>query len=276
VVDRAVLVTGAGSGIGLATARAFASAGDRVFGSVRDQTGREALSQAVAGGRTPEAVELDVTDEEAVRGAVASVIDRAGTIDVLVNNAGIAPTGAVETSSDDDWRQAFEVNVLGAVRVTRAVLPSMRAAGRGVIANVSSINGRFAVPFMGAYSASKHALEAMSESLRYEVARYGIRVVVIEPGQFDTPIFAKMRDQPEPGAHSPYVDTELATRRSSPRPGEAADPAIAAAVILAAVRGERAEFRHPAGQDAELYLQTRARLPDEEWFELVEAFQPDA
>jgi NAD(P)-dependent dehydrogenase (short-subunit alcohol dehydrogenase family) len=246
-----------------------------VFGSVRDDAGRAGLGTEVPGHRTPEAVPFDVTDEAGVRQGVEAVLDRAGTIDVLVNNAGIAPAGPVETATDDDWRRAFEVNVLGAVRVIRAVLPSMRAAGAGVIVNVSSINGRFAAPFMGAYSASKFGLEAMSEALRYEVEDQGIRVVVVEPGQFDTPIFGKMRSLPEPAADSPYATAELAMRRSSPRAGQAADPAIAAAVILEAVDGRRAGFRHPAGQDGELYLRTRAELPDDEWFALVKAFQPE-
>jgi len=274
-VDRSVLVTGAGSGIGLATARAFALQGDRVFGSVRDEAGRAALTMAVQGGPSPRAVQLDVTDERAVRSAVEIVIEEVGAIDVLVNNAGIAPVGPVETSTDDDWRRVFEVNVLGAVRVTRAVLPSMRAAGGGVIVNVSSINGRFAVPFLAAYSASKFGLEAMSESLLYEVEDYGIRVLVVEAGQFDTPIFDKMRALPDPDPDSPYATSELASRRSSPKPGEAADPAIAAAVIVEAVNGDRTGFRHAAGQDAQLYLQTRAELPDDEWFALVKAFQAE-
>jgi len=274
-VDRSVLVTGAGSGIGLATARAFALQGDRVFGSVRDEAGRAALTMAVQGGPSPRAVQFDVTDERAVRNAVEIVIEEVGAIDVLVNNAGIAPVGPVETSTDDDWRRVFEVNVLGAVRVTRAVLPSMRAAGGGVIVNVSSINGRFAVPFLAAYSASKFGLEAMSESLLYEVEDYGIRVLVVEAGQFDTPIFDKMRALPDPDPDSPYATSELASRRSSPKPGEAADPAIAAAVIVEAVNGDRTGFRHAAGQDAQLYLQTRAELPDDEWFALVKAFQAE-
>jgi len=274
-VDRSVLVTGAGSGIGLATARAFALQGDRVFGSVRDEAGRAALTMAVQGGPSPRAVQLDVTDERAVRSAVEIVIEEVGAIDVLVNNAGIAPVGPVETSTDDDWRRVFEVNVLGAVRVTRAVLPSMRAAGGGVIVNVSSINGRFAVPFLAAYSASKFGLEAMSESLLYEVEDYGIRVLVVEAGQFDTPIFDKMRALPDPDPDSPYATSEMASRRSSPKPGEAADPAIAAAVIVEAVNGDRTGFRHAAGQDAQLYLQTRAELPDDEWFALVKAFQAE-
>jgi len=136
---------------------------------------------AVPGGPSPRAVQFDVTDEGAVRSAVEIVVEEVGAIDVLVNNAGIAPVGPVETSTDDDWRRVFEVNLLGAVRVTRAVLPSMRAAGSGVIVNVSSINGRFAVPFMAAYSASKFGLEAMSEALQYEVEEHGIRVLVVEP-----------------------------------------------------------------------------------------------
>jgi NAD(P)-dependent dehydrogenase (short-subunit alcohol dehydrogenase family) len=267
------LVTGASSGIGLAAACAFGAAGDRVFGSVRDHDGAAGL---VAAGYGCEPVYFDVTDEDAVRRGVAGVLDLAGRIDVLVNNAGIARSGPVETTADEDWRQSFEVNVMGAVRVTRAVLPAMRSAGAGVIINVSSFNGRFAVPFMGAYSASKFALEAVSEALRLEVEAFGIRVVVVEPGQFDTPIFDKLRARAGPDLSSPYAGRELASRRSSPGPGDAASPAIAANVIVAAAHGERPGFRLPAGDDAALYLETRARTTDDEWFELVKAAQPPA
>jgi NAD(P)-dependent dehydrogenase (short-subunit alcohol dehydrogenase family) len=265
-VGQVVLVTGASSGIGLATASAFAAAGDRVFGSVRGPEGAAALADAGLG---REAVLFDVTDESAVRRGVAEVLDLAGRIDVLVNNAGIAPSGAVETTADEEWREVFEVNVLGAVRVTRAVLPAMRAAGTGAIVNVSSFNGRFAGPFIGAYSASKFALEGLSEALRLEVEDFGIRVVVVEPGQFDTPIFAKMRDHPDPDPTSPYAANELASRQSSPQPGAAADPSIAARVIVAAAKGERKGFRLPAGDDATLYLDVRAKTSDDDWFELV-------
>ena len=184
-----VLVTGASSGIGLATAAAFARRGDRVFATVRDGRGREAVgAAAVAGGAPIEAVTLDVTDGASCGAAVEAVLAAAGRIDVLVNNAGISHLGAIETTPDDVWRRLFEVNVLGPVRMARAVLPAMRAARRGTIVNVSSANGRAPAIFGAAYSGTKAALDVVSEVLLHEVEPFGIRVVVVAPGQFDTPI----------------------------------------------------------------------------------------
>ncbi|HUP84022.1 MAG TPA: SDR family oxidoreductase, partial [Acidimicrobiales bacterium] len=268
-----VLVTGASSGIGLATAVAFARDGDRVFATVRDGRGREALQQA---GAPIEAVTMDVRDDASVRSAVDGTVAAAGRIDVLVNNAGISHIGAVETTPDDVWRQLFEVNVLGPVRVLRAVLPSMRAAGSGTIVNVSSMNGRVPATFGGAYSATKFALEGLSESLLFEVEPFRVRVVIVEPGQFDTPIFSKMQSALAASADptSPYAEREAKMLGASlPAGNGPADPADAAAVIVAAARGDRPGFRHVAGADAEAILAARVGAgSDEAWFDLVRAF----
>ena len=273
-----VLVTGASSGIGLATAAAFARRGDRVYASVRDGRGREAVQQAaVAAGAPIETVTFDVTDEASVRAGVDAVVAGAGRIDVLVNNAGISHIGAVETTPDDVWRRLLEVNLLGPVRVLRAVLPSMRAAGSGTIVNVSSANGRAPAPFGGAYSATKAALDAMSEVLLHEVEAFGIRVVVVAPGQFDTAIFGKMQADAAAGRDpaSPYAEREAKLLEAS-LPGAsgttAGDPASAADVIVAAATGAAPGFRHAAGADAERILGARAGASDDEWVDIVRAF----
>jgi NAD(P)-dependent dehydrogenase (short-subunit alcohol dehydrogenase family) len=272
-----VLVTGASSGIGLATAVAFARRGDRVYGTVRDGRGREALQGAspTDDGARIEAVTLDVRDEGSITTAVDAIVGATGRIDVLVNNAGVSHVGAIETTPEDVWRELVDVNLLGTVRMLRAVLPVMRANGSGTIVNVTSANGRVPPAFGGPYSATKFAVEGMSESLLFEVEPFGIWVVVVEPGQFDTAIFGKMsadaaaRHDPT----SPYAEREAALLRASlPGPEGAADPADAAEVIVAAAKGERSGFRHPAGADAERILGARASMDDDAWLEVVREF----
>ena len=276
-----VLVTGAGSGIGLATATAFARRGDRVYASVRDGRGREAVQQAAATAGAPiDTVTFDVTDASAIAAAVDAIVATAGRIDVLVNNAGISHLGAIESTPDDVWRRLHEVNVLGPVRMIRAVLPSMRGAGSGTIVNVSSVNGRAPAAFGAAYSATKAALDALSEVLLHEVEPFGIRVVVVAPGQFDTPIFGKLQAQLRSSwdPSSPYATRERALLEAS-LPGAggsaASDPAVAAEVVVAAATGERPGFRHAAGADAERILGARAAAGDDEWVELVRSFLRD-
>ena len=266
-----VLVTGASSGIGLATSIAFAKRGDRVFGSVRDDQGAGRLLAAASDHNVrTTAIQFDVTHDDEVRRGVASVIAEAGRIDVLVNNAGVGHFGPIETTTDEQWCAIFEVNVFGVARVCRAVLPAMREARSGVIVNVSSINGKIAGSFGGPYCASKFALEALSESLLFEVEPFGVRVVVVEPGQFDTPIFDKGRAVPL--VDSVYTERETRFRSNLPEPGAARDPTVAAEVIVAAADGTRSGFRYPAGSDAEFLLAARAKATDDEWLELVRSF----
>src|SRR5436190_11915177 len=173
--DQVALVTGASSGIGEAAARELLAAGFTVYG-----TSRKAVAGEQRGGVT--FLPLDVTDDVSVAAAVGEVLARSGHIDVLVNNAGFGVTGAAEESSVEQARALFETNVFGLMRVTRAVLPVMRAQGSGRIINVSSIVGLIPVPFMALYASSKHALEGYSESLDHEVREHGVRVLLVEPG----------------------------------------------------------------------------------------------
>ena len=188
-----VLITGTSSGFGRLTAETLLDEGYAVFATMRDPHGRNAEAaralQDHAGGTegTVHVLELDVTDDESVQTAVGAVLDRTGGhLDVAVNNAGIGAAGLSEAFTLDQWAEIYDINVLGAQRVSRAVLPSMRAAGRGLLVNVSSIMGRVVIPFAAPYTASKFALEGMTESLRYELAPTGIDVVIVEPGGFGT------------------------------------------------------------------------------------------
>jgi short-subunit dehydrogenase len=179
-MSQTILVTGASSGIGQATARLLAERGFTVFGTARKP--ESAQSQGVT------MVALDVRSDESVRACVEQVVGKAGSLDVLVNNAGYAVTGAAEETSVDEAKAQLETNFFGVVRMVNAVLPGMRAAGAGKIINISSLAGNTAIPYSAFYSASKFALEGYSESLWYEVRPFGISVSLVEPGFVNTPI----------------------------------------------------------------------------------------
>jgi NAD(P)-dependent dehydrogenase (short-subunit alcohol dehydrogenase family) len=177
---RVVLVTGVSSGIGLACATHLAGRGFRVYGTSR----RPAARGADPGNVT--ILAADVTDDRSVKDAVATVLDREGRLDIVVNNAGMGIAGPVENTSIEQAKGQFEVNFFGALRVCRAVLPVMRKQRSGYIINIGSIGGLLAIPYQSMYSASKFALEGLSEALRMEVRPFGIRVVIIEPGDHKT------------------------------------------------------------------------------------------
>ena len=201
-----VIVTGCSSGIGLETTIVFARTGATVYATMRD-TSKAGPLLAAAGdlGEHVEVVELDVTEDRSVAQAAQQILGATdGVVDVVVNNAGIGRLGAVEDLDAADARAVMETNCWGPLRVVRAFLPSMRARRSGVVVNVSSLAGRLpAMPSLGFYAASKHTLGAVSEALRYEVARYGVRVVVIEPGYHQTHVEANL---PVPDTASPYAD----------------------------------------------------------------------
>jgi NAD(P)-dependent dehydrogenase (short-subunit alcohol dehydrogenase family) len=183
----AVLITGATDGLGRAAAIFLAGNGYRVFAAGRSAEKRVSLDRLAEEKRLPiETLELDVADDASARRAVARVLDRAGALDVLINNAGIAYIAVMEEIRLDDLRRQFETNVFGVVRMIQAALPSMRERRRGRIINMSSIAGKIASPLMGPYASSKFALEGLSDSLRLELTPFGIHVVLIEPGIIHT------------------------------------------------------------------------------------------
>lgn len=183
-MTKSVLITGARSGMGLATALLLAENGCRVFAGVRGDSAE--LDSARARGLDITPVMLDVQDTASIRAAVAQVVDQAGGIDVLVNNAGFGLLATVEDGTDEEIFKQFDVNVLGLIRMTREVLPHMRRAGGGVIINISSFLGRMGLPLLAHYNASKYAVEGLTDSLRLEVGPFGIRVHSILAGLFGT------------------------------------------------------------------------------------------
>ena len=258
-----VLVTGCSSGFGKLTALVFARHGHTVFATMRD-TAKAGPMEAMAAeeGLDVRVLALDVTDAASVDAAVAEAEAAVGgALDVVVNNAGVELRGPIEACSDEELFAQFDTNVFGVVRVVRAVLPAMRERRSGVIVNVSSIAGLVARPFAGAYSASKHALEGLSEALHHEVRPFGIRVAVVEPGQFETDLLANATVAAGFGPDSPYRESsdrfDAAVRGLVPD-GKPAPAEVVADTIVAVAFDAEAGLRHVVGADAELVLSVRS------------------
>ena len=236
---KVALVTGASSGIGQATAELLAKAGYTVYGTSR--------RGGNAGGAAFTMLSLDVTSDESVEAAVQELIRREGRIDLLVNNAGfgVAPAGA-EESSIEQTKAIFDTNFFGIVRMTRAVLPHMRARGAGRILNIGSVLGFLPMPYGALYSATKHAIEGYSESLDHELRTLGIRVSVIEPAYTKTPFDANFL---EPDAKlDAYREVRAAVNRRVKKVMESADlPDVVAQVVLKAADAAQPKLRYTAG-----------------------------
>ncbi len=247
-----VLLTGASSGLGQVTAALLAERGYRVFG-----TSRRPAGDGPAG---VEMLALDVRDDRSVADAVDRVLSRAARLDVLINNAGYLLTGAVEETSIDEAQAQFETNFFGAVRMVGAVLPAMRSQRGGRIVTIGSLAGLLGVPFEGFYSASKHALEGYSASLRYEVRPFNIHVSVIEPGFFRSQLGGAKRT---PARTVPDYDTARASAAAS---FDAAivhgpDPARIAATVAAVIAAPAPRLHYRVGRDATTVPRMMALLP---------------
>jgi NAD(P)-dependent dehydrogenase (short-subunit alcohol dehydrogenase family) len=256
-----VLITGCSSGFGLEAALAFAKRGDTAVATMRNLGKADALRKRAADAGVEVDLEaLDVVDDASVAAAVAAVIERHGQIDVLVNNAGVGYGGSVEHMPMDNARALMETNFWGALRAIRAVLPGMRATRSGVIINVTSLAGRLpGTMYESLYSASKHALGAVSESLAAEVAPWGIRVVCIEPGFFATEISNNSDEVEEGTVGSAYeADATWFASFMSQSVSGGADPAIVADAIVAAADDPAPVLHQAIGDDAALYLSVLA------------------
>jgi NAD(P)-dependent dehydrogenase (short-subunit alcohol dehydrogenase family) len=264
-----VLITGCSSGFGMLAAIEFARRGDVVYASMRDTLkSGPLLDQARAAGVSVHVVPLDVTDPESVKAAVADVVAREGRIDVLVNNAGVGMHGPIEEAEDDETIRLFETNVFGLLRVTRAVVPQMRGQRNGAIVNVSSLAGRVSSPFGGLYSATKHAVEALSDALYFELHPFGVRVSVVEPGGFETRFGDNRIMERRFNAASAYADLErrFGERQSRlPGTGEPADARDVARAIVDAATTEQPRRRYLVGKDAELIGGFHKQMSDEDF-----------
>jgi NAD(P)-dependent dehydrogenase (short-subunit alcohol dehydrogenase family) len=242
VVNNVWLVTGAGSGLGQAIGREALQQGHRVVATARDTSSLDGFDDTV---------QLDVRDQQSVEAAVEETIRKQGRIDVLVNNAGHGLVGAVEELADDDLRTILDTNVFGVLRTVRAVLPYMRAQRSGHIVQMSSVGGVVANPGHAAYATSKFALEGLSEALAAEVAPWGLRVTIVEPGPFRTDFAG--RSMRYARSIDAYADTPAGRLRKgfADQDGhQPNDPARAAQIILAAVSDPNSPLRLPLGPEA--------------------------
>jgi NAD(P)-dependent dehydrogenase (short-subunit alcohol dehydrogenase family) len=244
------LITGANSGFGLLATELFARAGHPVAAGYRDPARAEHLFALANAGLPITPVQLDVTVPAQIEAAAAQF----GDVTALVNNAGFGVRGPVEHISDETYRQQFETNVLGVIRMVRAFAPQMRARRAGAIVNISSLAGVVTLPFSGIYAASKHAVEALSEAMYMELRPFGIRVALIEPGIFPTGFTTRVRTAPEFDAASPYA--AFGRRYGQALTGWIAEsasqsPALVAQAILRAVTNPATPFRQVLGPDAE-------------------------
>lgn len=255
-----ILVTGGTSGIGRAICRTLHAAGHRVYG-----TGRWVDTASRPEGYT--LVQLDVTDPVSVEAAVDYVIRDAGSVDVLVNNAGVGMAGSVEDSLIDEIQQVFDVNVYGMVRMCQAVLPHMRGRGEGLIVNVSSVGALMGLPYRGVYSASKAAVESITESLSQEAMQFGIRAVLIEPGDFRTNINKHRKVSVR--AHASVYGEEFSRiyQLIENEVSQGADPRIIGELVESITRTRYPRLRYNVGNlTSKAAVWLKFLLPDR-WFE---------
>jgi NAD(P)-dependent dehydrogenase (short-subunit alcohol dehydrogenase family) len=246
--SRVVFITGASSGIGRACAEHLSRVGWRVYGGSRSAP----ETPASAGGAT--LLRVDVTSDESVQAALRAILDREGRLDAVINNAGVGFAGAAEETPVEEARVVWETNFLGAVRVCQQALPSLRASG-GCVVNISSLGGIVALPFQAMYSASKFALEGYTEALRAEVRECGVRVVLVEPGDFRTGFTARRRVATASAESSPY---RAAFARALPiierNEQQGSDPALLARRIERILCDPAPRLRHRVGTRLELLL----------------------
>jgi NAD(P)-dependent dehydrogenase (short-subunit alcohol dehydrogenase family) len=246
--SRTILITGASTGFGRDTVETLTREGHRVFASFRDIAGRNKSHADALRGKDINVVELDVTNNKSVESAVSNVLSQAGRIDVLVNNAGIASAGVSEAFTPEQVRDLFEVNVFGIQRVLRAVLPNLRKQGDGLVINVGSILGRVTFPFFGFYGASKYAVEALTDSYRYELSQLGVDVVLVQPSAYPTSMYANAQQPSDTACGEAYGEigaipgkmfatfTEIFQSKNAPNPH---DVPAAIAKLVSQAKGSR-------------------------------------
>ena len=260
-----ILVTGASRGIGMATCLSLGRAGHEVYAAMRNPSRAPELGAAAAAESLPIIVlAMDVDSDESVRETVAQIVAEKGPLDALVNNAGIERRGSVEELDLAEFKAVMETNYFGPIRCMQAVLPSMRTQGGGCIINVTSVSGRIAAAPFAPYSASKFALEALSETLAQEVKAHGIRVAIVQPGITDTDMAKSITRAPDTSIypHNRRMANLFAASLQNPT-----GPEVAGDLIRKIIEGDSWQLRYPTGPDAEPFLGWRAGMTDEEWVE---------
>jgi NAD(P)-dependent dehydrogenase (short-subunit alcohol dehydrogenase family) len=261
-----VLITGTSKGIGLGAALAFGRAGHKVHATMRNPSQSPELAETAKQEHLPIIVsQMDVDSDESVGRAITDLQREHGPIDVLVNNAGVERTGSVEDLPLEEFRAVMETNYFGAIRCLQAVLAGMRQRRSGCIINVTSIGGRIAIAPLSGYTASKWALEALSEALAAEMKPFNVHVAIVEPGIIDTSMARRIEEKPNSSAYrqgARFASLYVAALRN-PVP-----PSVVADKILEIAESGTWQLRHPVGPDAVPFLEWRKGMTDEEWVEL--------
>jgi NAD(P)-dependent dehydrogenase (short-subunit alcohol dehydrogenase family) len=275
-VSKAVLITGCSSGIGWATAKRLSDVGLRVYATARNV---EKIAPLEEGGCR--LLPLDVTDEYSMISAVEEVEREEGAVGALINNAGYSQSGAVETVPMEKVRGQFETNVFGLVRMCQLVLPGMRRQGYGRIVNISSMGGKLTFPGAGYYHATKHAVEAISDALRFEVEGFGIKVSVIEPGLIRTGFANAAAGSMDGQEEGPYAGFGEAVARVTTENYErgpvsrlAGEPEAVAGAIERAISARNPRSRYAVTPSAHLFIGLRRLLPDRAWDAVVKTSYP--
>ena len=265
-MEKVAIVTGSSSGIGYETSLALARDGFYTFATVRNPKKAEKILQiAKKENLNIEIIELDVDDEKSISAAIEKIISKKQRIDVLVNNAGWGLFGSVEDVSMKDFRAQFETNFFGIISIIQKVAPIMRKQGAGVIVNVSSVAGRIGFPGSPAYISSKFALEGLSESIRYELGQFGVKIIIIEPGVIKTNFFSSMKIA-EPKPDSPYKEiTEKVIMGIKMMAELGTPPSEVATTILNAIKEENPRPRYIVGNDAQMFLEAKKTKTDTEF-----------
>jgi NAD(P)-dependent dehydrogenase (short-subunit alcohol dehydrogenase family) len=266
------VVTGSSSGIGFEIALMLARNDFQTYATMRNLAKSENIKSIASKENLPIHIEqLDVTDNKSVTNAIQAIVSKADRIDVLVNNAGYALTGAFEDLAIEEIKTQYETNLFGLIRTTQAVLPIMRKQKSGTIVNISSGAGRFGYPGGSAYVSTKFAVEGLSESMTYELEPFGIKVILIEPGVIKTNIangmvIAKKTQNP----NSPYSQIMQKMSTSFEHMLEnASSPDLVAKVVLQAVTSENPSLRYLAGKDVEMWIESKRNMSDDEFYKLM-------
>jgi NAD(P)-dependent dehydrogenase (short-subunit alcohol dehydrogenase family) len=261
-----VLITGTSTGIGLASALALGRAGHKVYATMRNPSRAPELGERAAQEGLPVKVSvMDVDSDSSVTTAIANIQKDAGHIDVLVNNAGVERHGSIEELPLADVRAVMENNYFGALRCIQGLVPQMRQRKSGCIINVTSVAGRIASSPLAPYTASKFALEALSEALAQEMKTFNVRVAVVEPGIIDTPMARRLEEETD---SSPYSQLQRFAHLFAASLKNPASPSLVAQKILEIIESGTWQLRHPVGPDAVPFLDWRKSMTDEDWVDL--------
>jgi NAD(P)-dependent dehydrogenase (short-subunit alcohol dehydrogenase family) len=261
-----VLITGTSSGIGLVTALTLGRAGHNVYATMRDPSRSPELAQKTAQEKLPIKISvMDVDSDTSVKTAIAEIQKEAGQIDVLVNNAGVERNGSIEELPLSEFRAVMETNYFGVIRCIQALLPSMRQRRSGSIINIASVAGHIANSPLAPYTASKFALEALSEVLAGEMKTFNVRVAIVEPGIIDTPMARRLE---EPSHESPYAQQKRFAHLFAASLKQPGQPSIVAEKVREIIDSGTWQLRHPVGPDALPLLGWRKSMTDEEWVDL--------